>query len=245
MSIFGNISEVIKLIRAHYGGRGVLFSDDQNLLTNTEFLLLDPFYVEGNCLNYHAVYHRYFQLNNPDVKMVVLGLWLVEHSNYIDIFHLPDTLDHKFSQARTARERWTLNFEGKDVRDILRVFFSGHGERSLMNSLISLTPALNSSHYALVHEDEDWKHLFKKLIEPYSISGIEQFNQRWQKYQNIMKHMPFYPELLVVKETIEDIGAHLNSTDESKKWFLNSDVPSKLKSAVDTLRQIESDYVRI
>ena len=113
-----------------------------------------------------------------------------------------------------------------------------------MNSLISLIPALNSSHNAVVHENEDWEHVFKVLIEPYSISGIEQFKQRWREYQNVMKRMPFYPKLDEVKKTIEDIGAHLNSTDESKKWFLNSDVSSKLKSAVDTLRQIESDYVR-
>lgn len=245
IAFLGNIPEVMELIRAHYSEKGVLFSRNQSMVTNANYLFLDPFCIDGNYLNYHSVYHRYFQLNNPDAKMVVLGLWPVEHPNYIDIFHLPGTLDHKFSQAMIAREEWALNLGGANSSDILKAFFAGHGERSLMNSLISLIPALNSSHYALVYENEDWKHLFKVLIEPYSISGIEQFKQRWRKHYNVIKHMPFYTELLVVKKTIEDIGANLNSTDESKKWFLNSNVPSKLKDAVATLRQIELDYVGI
>ncbi len=244
MVILGNIPGVIKLIRGYYEKSGVVFSDDPKLEANTEFLLLDPFYVGGCYLNYHAVYHRYFQLNKPDAKLVVIGFWQVKHPNYIDLFQLPDTLEYKLSQAKTAREEWMLNLGGANGMDILKAFFAGHGEGSLMNSLISLIPALNSSHNAVVHENEDWEHVFKVLIEPYSISGIEQFKQRWREYQNVMKRMPFYPKLDEVKKTIEDIGAHLNSTDESKKWFLNSDVSSKLKSAVDTLRQIESDYVR-
>ena len=241
MVILGNIPGVIKLIRGYYEKSGVVFSDDPKLEANTEFLLLDPFYVGGYYLNYHAVYHRYFQLNKPDAKLVVIGFWQVAHPNYIDLFHLPDTLEYKLSQAMTAREEWAPSLGGINSMDMLKVFFAGHGGGSLVNSLIKLVPVPKSAHNTVEHDRE---RVFKELIEPHSISRIEQFKQKWWEYHDVIKHMPFYPKLDEVKKTIEDIGDHLNSTDESKKWFLNSDVSSKLKSAVDTLRQIESDYVR-
>ncbi|MDD2600504.1 MAG: hypothetical protein PHO37_14980 [Kiritimatiellae bacterium] len=243
LTFLGNNHKVIELIRAHYNDRGVLFSDNPIITDHKKILFFDPFDIDGNYLNYHSVYRRYLQLHNPEAKMVVLGLWLIDHPNYIDIFHLPDSLEDVFSRAKTAKEQCTLTLGGEDAGDTLKSFFSGHGDKSLMSSLINLVPALNTSHYEIVCNNEDWNYVFEKLIEPYSISGIEQFMQRWGNYHNIMEHMPFYPELLVVKDSIEDIGLHLKPTDESKTWFINSEVPSRLNRAVETLRQIESDYV--
>jgi hypothetical protein len=241
ISLITNLSPTEESVIAYFSNHKFINLNNSTTFTSDCFLIIDPFFVNGQYINYSSIYRQFLTKKHPSAKILIAGIWEIEHPNYIDLFKLPNDLDGKCNNAMQTDYLEEVISNGIDVREIMKHFFEGHGEFSLLSSLINLLPALNAAYIKMKHQEGDWVDVNNTLIVPFSSKGTKEFVRRWDKYQPYLEFLPFFPDLQIIERDIRQI-ANIDATDKCKDWFLNSQLPDRLNMAITKLRQINVEY---
>lgn len=208
-------------------------------------LMVSPLNCNNIYVSSEAIWKKYFQLNSPDTIMLTAGFKSVEHTNYIDLLHLPADPKAFIKNARPALEKWEPPFSGGlNIEEKLQRFYQGHGDESVTDVLYTIIRIFSIAHVEMQQYDTPFADLQKELFSLNAVSAKWlELKNRWVNYIPFFHCLPFWHTFMEVDRLFDHIDPFFASDCSEEMLFWDLNCLETLKEIKDQLASICNQYV--
>ena len=209
------------------------------------YLVIEPLNVKSIHVNISTVWKRYLTTHSPESKLVVMGFSKFNSRNYIDLLNLPSCFPTYMKNALPVSEKLDICFDGGNIQEYLKSFFSGHGSNSVLSRLSQLMQSLNIAQTQIVSKESSFRRIWNELLLPYAKPEWVELIKQWNNYYPFFEYLPFYPEIQEIDRKISTISELFSCPQSSETLFSKLDISSYLNIIHDQLLKINKKYFTI
>lgn len=213
----------------------------ENDLSNCEaFVLFSPLYVNGHYVSPDSVWKKYCGQYNPEMKFLTAGFANPSSLNYLELSDLPDNLPRFIKEAKPATDTgWQpANTGGLDMMEILRRFFTGHGNESIMQQFSSLL-RIPANIQSALHRKFPHHEIYHRYLSDGDLAGRWQvFLNRWNRYYPFFACLPFYPKFQEIEKLVQKINVFFQSDKGGINLYLQIGCSESIETIKNLLAEI-------
>jgi len=220
---------------------------------NDCIFFMEPVSIQGEWYSAFPVWIDYFRVNNLTLKVIVFhyGKKDILDSNpfFISLTDNQRSFYEKINSVLSVNNlgvgKYDFSSGSAHITDVLKVFFKGHGEESLVSTLTSIGndldmgPKLVASpeKYSL---DECINGLIIKRAVPRRWS---EFKARYNRYLAYFRYTPFFKEIQGLTVYFQKVDAYLQNIPRSKEAFIKTMISEEIRKARKILQEIDRKYI--
>ena len=167
----------------------------KDFATYDAILIIEPYVINGEYLSISDIWHTYLLQHFPETKLLSVGFAQnINDPNFLSLLEIGPSfdLDTFIKYSLPVNQQATVYHIGNGydkVSEKLKLFFRGHSQEGIIDSISKLRQVLNNAELSL-HGNKKLKH--KKL--PFKVIWLEklwthkkkvafqQFYNRWYNY---------------------------------------------------------------
>lgn len=236
--------------------REISFYCDTNYVDFEEndcIFLMEPVSIHGEWYSVFPLWIDYFRVNDLNLKVIVFhyGEKDILDSNPFFI-SLTDNQRSFYKKINSVLSIGSLSIGDHNFRpdtaliaDVLKVFFKGHGEESLVSILTSIGNDLDMGPKLVASPekysvDECIQELIikRKLPEKW-----EKFKERYNRYLVYFRYTPFFKEVQGLTDYFQKVDTYLKDIPRTKDAFIKTTISEEIRKARVILEDIDRKYI--
>ena len=251
-----NISISFQNYFKHLFDRELLFycdADYVDLKENDCIFLMEPVKIQGEWYSVIHLWINYFRVNDLNLKVIFFHYGRKEILDSIPFFiSLTDNRRSFYEKIYSVLSIGNLSIgnhafhpETALITDVLKVFFKGHGEESLVSTLTSIGNDLDMGPKLVASPekysvDECIQELIikRKLPEKW-----EKFKERYNRYLVYFRYTPFFKEVQGLTDYFQKVDAYLRNIPKTKEAFIQTTISEEIRKARVILEDIDRKYI--
>lgn len=236
--------------------RELLFYCDADYIDFKEndcIFLMDPVKIQEGWYSVFPLWIDYFRVNDLNLKMIVFNYGKKEILDLNPFFvSLTDSRRSFYKKINSVFSAGNLSIGNYDfppdsaiITDVLKVFFKGHGEESLVSILTSIGNDLDMGPKLVASPekysvDECIQELIikRKLPEKW-----EKFKGRYNRYLVYFRYTPFFKEVQGLTDYFRKVDAYLKDIPRTKEAFIKTRISEEIRKARVILEEIDHKYI--
>jgi hypothetical protein len=236
-------------------GKEISFYESSNGLTIHAFdsvFFIDPLVIEGEFYSIFPLWADYLKQTLFPFRLVILNYQKRENlnSNPFSI-NLVDSNSPLSDKIRTVLSVDDLtvhdfngNYETTNIIDMLKGFFKGHGEESLVSILTSIGNDLDMGPKLVASDDYSVDECIQELIIKRELPGKwSEFKERYNRYLIYFRYTPFFKEIQGLTDYFQKVDAYLRNIPKTKETFIKTRISEEIRKARKILEDIDSKYI--
>ncbi len=228
----------------HVGAKGlrmVPFDYEDGLSNCKVFVLFSPLYVNGHYVSSDSVWKKYCGQYSPEMKFLTAGFANPSISdNCLEISDLPNDLSQFITNAKTAADaNWKpTDTGGLDMMDVLRRFFNGHGNESIMQQFSKLL-RIPANIQSALNLNFPLQRIYDLYLSDGDLAGRWQvFLNRWNRYYPFFSCLPFYPKFQEIEKLVQKINVFFQSDKGGINLYLQIGCSEGIETIKNLLAEI-------
>ena len=220
---------------------------------NDCIFLTEPVKIQGEWYSVFPLWIDYFRVNDLNLKVIVFHYGEKEILDSTPFFiSLTDNRRSFYEKINSVLSIGNLSIGDHNFRpdtalitDVLKVFFKGHGEESLVSILTSIGNDLDMGPKLVASPekysvDECIQELIikRKLPEKWN-----EFKRRYNKYLIYFKYTPFFREVQGLADYFKKVDAYLRNIPRTKEAFIKTRISEEIRNAREILEDIDRKYI--
>jgi len=236
-------------------GKEISFYGSFNGLTIHAFdsvFFIDPLIIEGEFYSIFPLWADYLKQTHFPFRLVILNYQKRENlnSNPFSI-NLADSTPPLSDKIRTVLSVDDLtvhgfngNYETTNITDMLKGFFKGHGQESLVSVLTSIGNDLDMGPKLVASDDYSIDECIQELIIKRELPRKwNEFKERYNKYLIYFKYTPFFVEVQGLADYFQKVDAYLQNIPRTKDAFIKTTISEEIRKAREILEDIDRKYI--
>jgi len=159
--------------------------------------------------------------------------------NCLDFNNLKDN----FKLALNSDEQYTL-LKIKEVRNKISLFFKGHGEKSLFDSLNWTNYYILNGVKQYINENLDWESIKKTYLQK-GIENWNKFKKRVDKYEFFINIIGFKNEMESINTSMKNFDIFFEKIKDLDKRRIKKIKLNELGKNIEILNYIDNILIRI
>ncbi|MEL6833764.1 MAG: response regulator [Bacteroidota bacterium] len=191
-------------------------------------LVVEPYVINGEYLSIADIWHTYLVQHFPETKLLTVGFAQdVDDLNFLSLLEVGPSFDLRafIELALPVNKQANVYHVGNGydkVSEKLKLFFRGHSQEGIIDSISKLRQVLNNAELSL-HGNKKLKHKrlpfkviwLEKLWAHKKKVAFQQFYNRWYNYKSYFHPLPLQLELEEFK--VEDFIEKLHYIFSQKR----------------------------
>lgn len=172
-------------------------------------------------------------------KIIILGLSGSSNEVYVnllDLSHLKSNIRFAINRNKDTPSPFLLLHE---VEQKMQLFFKGHGEESLFDTLNKTTHFISNGPTLFRENLLEWKEYIESYFNPGSENWAV-FRERFEKYKIYLKVCGFGKEIEEIEDNINNFQGYIDELKILNKDEVKRMDEKKNKQNIDYLRQVDS-----
>ena len=236
--------------------RELLFYCDADHIDFNEndcIFLMEPVKIQGEWYSIFPLWIDYFRVNNLNLKVIVFHYGEKEFLDSTPFFiSLTGNRRFFYEKINSVLSIGNLSVCDHDfshdtalIADVLKVFFKGHGEESLVSILTSIGNDLDMGPKLVASPekysvDECIQELIikRKLPEKW-----EKFKERYNRYLVYFRYTPFFKEVQGLTDYFQKVDTYLKDIPRTNDAFIKTTISEEIRKARVILEDIDRKYI--
>ena len=127
---------------------------------------------------------------------------------------------------------------------MLKGFFKGHGQKSLVKILSSIGSDLDMGPKLVASDDYSVDECIQELIIKRKLpEKWEKFKERYNRYLVYFRYTPFFKEVQGLTDYFQKVDAYLQNIPKTKKAFIQTTISEEIRKARVILEEIDRKYI--
>lgn len=250
-----NISRSFQNYFKYLFDRELLFYCDANYIgfkQNDCIFLMEPVLIQEGWYSVFPLWIDYFRSNNMNLKVMVFhyGKEEILDSNPFFI-SLTDNRRPFYKKINSVLFAGSLSIGDHDsppdtalITDVLKVFFKGHGEESLVSVLTSIGTDLDMGPKLVASDDYSVDECIQELIIKREVPRRwSEFKERYNRYLTYFMYTPFFKEVRGLTDYFQKVDAYLQDIPRTKEAFIKTTISEEIRKARVILEDIDRKYI--
>ncbi len=227
-----------------YQDDGVNFYDFRKVATvgmPDAVLIITPMYVQDRWISYVGLWQAYLFKKYPTVPFLAFSFDQNIDDQYFDLLKLQPTFAPYLEQSYRLMKKGgsTSVFFYDTIEQVLKRFFAGHGDESVMEVLYQLKRKMHVMARELRIGEWTYEKIVIECLGPdYTIRSWTELRNRWNRYAAFFEFSPYKNLFFEIGEKINLISPFFDKKCEREDLFLNLECESVIQSIIDTLAEI-------
>ncbi len=226
-------------------------ADYIDLKENDCIFLMEPVKIQGEWYSVFPLWIDYFRVNDLNLKVIVFhyGKKEILDSNpfFISLTNCKQSLYKKINSVLSI-DNLSIDNHGFHpdtalITDVLKVFFKGHGEESLVKLLTDLAQLFVQGPQLVAMGDYTIEECVQELIVKRAIPRWEKFKERYNRYLVYFKYTPFFKEIQGITDYFQKVDAYLKDIPRTKDAFIKTTISEEIRKARLILEDIDRKYI--
>ena len=236
-------------------GKEISFYGSSDGLTIHGFdsvFFVDPLVIEGEFYSIFPLWANYLKQTLFPFRLAILNYQKRENlnSNPFSI-NLADSGRSLSDKIRTVLSVDDLtvhdfngNYETTNIIDMLKGFFKGHGQESLVSVLASIGNDLDMGPKLVVSDDYSVDECIQELIIKRKLpEKWDAFKERYNRYLTYFRYTPFFKEIQGLTDYFQKVDAYLQNIPRTKDAFIKTTISEEIRKAREILEGIDRKYI--
>ncbi|HMQ48089.1 MAG TPA: response regulator [Saprospiraceae bacterium] len=209
--IVSNNENIIHRLRSQWSDKHKLVPMDQSIKSYDAFdavIVVEPYILNKQYLSIASIWKTYLARHAPATKLIVAGFGLKKgNPNYLPLLDIDSDFDlnHFINNALPVSTSDEIEHIGNgydQVVDKLKLFFKGHNQEGIIDSISKIRQVLNNAELSLYGSEklkrskEPFEQVWKeKLWADEKKKAFQYFYNRWLNYKDYFLSLPFYHEI--------------------------------------------------
>lgn len=237
---------------------------DEDYSSFQVLVLVEPYCIKARYCSMLPVWKAYLAHHSPQTILVVAGFHAHENAhNYLNLLAPWDwgKWQQIISEARPITSNWELETSlaaGENILTLIRPFFKGHNNDSIIDCITNVRIMLDSAriHYYGDEELQKAKHPFSAIWRDILVQGTDSvllLCNRWESYVAYFKVLPFWSELLRinVEQFLQDLKElvrgktklSVSQLAEKEQFYRDRRFFMRLGTFDETIKRINQTYI--
>ena len=220
---------------------------------NDCIFLMEPVSIQGEWYSVFPLWIDYFRVTELNLKVIVFHYGEKEILDSTPFFlSLTDNRRSFYEKIYSVLSIGNLNIGDHDflpdtalITDVLKVFFKGHGQESLVSILTSIGNDLGMGP-RLVASPENYSvdECIQELIIKRKLpEKWEKFKERYNRYLVYFRYTPFFKEIQGLADYFEKVDTYLQNIPRTKEAFIETKISEEIRKARLILEDIDRRYI--
>ena len=236
-------------------GKEISFYESSNGLTIHAFdsvFFIDPLVIEGELYSIFSLWADYLKQTHFPFRLVILNYQKRENlnSNPFSI-NLADSDSHLSDKIRTVLSVDDLtvhdfngNYETTNITDMLKGFFKGHGQESLVSILTSIGNDLDMGPKLVASDDYSVDECIQELIIKRELPRKwNEFKERYNRYLAYFRYTPFFKEVQGLADYFQKVDDYLQNIPKTRDAFIQTTISEEIRKARAILEEFDRKYI--
>jgi hypothetical protein len=234
--------------------KNLFFSEDclqNDLNIGDQIFIMDPIEVNGEFFSIFTLWVEYVKEGKLPLRLIILNYEKIENlsSNpfFINLIDsdclLSDKIEIVLSVDDLSVYDYVANFQATNIVDVLKVFFKGHGQESLIKILTDLDQYFQQGPQLVAMDDYTVEECVQELIVKRAIPKWESFKERYDKYLLYFRYTPFFKEIQGLTDYFRKVDAYLQNIPKTKEAFIQARISEEIRKARVILEDIDRKYI--
>jgi len=219
---------------------------------NDCILLMEPVKIQGEWYSLFPLWIDYFRVNDLSLKVIVFHYGEKEILDSTPFFiSLTDNKRSFYEKINSVLSISNLSIGDHDflpntalITDVLKVFFKGHGEESLVSILTSIGNDLDMGPKLVLSDDYSVDECIQELIIKRELPRRwNEFKERYNRYLVYFRYTPFFKEVQGLTDYFQKVYTYLHNIPRAKEAFIQTKISEDLKRARLILENIDRKYI--
>lgn len=213
-------------------------------------MIFIPIEYLGQFVSPTETWRRYLARHHPKTRLIIAGVEVINHPNYLDLLALPEDFSVFFHNLKVVTEAdWQpIITEAVDMQDKLHRFYEGHGNESVTYTLSKIRRKMETLAGLLKETNyiKAWKEIFEPLpgeAAAYTEGKWNELVRRWAHYAPFFHYLPFREEIEEVGRRIALIAPFFRNNCREEELYIRLEPKKNIDWIFDTLNTIKRGYV--
>ena len=214
---------------------------------------IDPLIIEGELYSIFPLWADYLKQTHFPFRLVILNYQKRENLNSnpfsINLADfdrpLPDKIRTVLSVDDLTVHDFNGNYETTNIIDMLKGFFKGHGQESLVSVMTSIGNDLDMGP-RLVASPEKYSvdECIQELIIKRELPRRwNEFKGRYNRYLTYFRYTPFFKEVRGLTDYFQKVDNYLQNIPKTKDAFIKTRISEEIRKARVILEEIDRKYI--
>lgn len=213
------------------------------------WILFTPYYCNNRYMAIEQYCFKHLKKHYPQAKFIIIGNVAAHHTNYCDLFDLPESPEKLITEALTLSDEWTpVSSKAFNIMEKLQRFVDGHSkgstpDQSVREALSRVRKGLGVNRDALNDGDAP-EEVFERVFKNDSIRNFSAIESRWISYYPFFECLPFCTIFVEIDREISKIRDAFQNPPE---LFRLDDWLEQVKAIADHIEKlliVIEQYVR-
>lgn len=213
---------------------------------------VDPLVIEGEFYSIFPLWSDYLKQTLFPFRLVILNYHKRENLNSnpfsINLADsdrpLPDKIRIVLSVDDLTVHDFNGNYETTNIIDMLKGFFKGHGQESLVSILTSIGNDLDMGPKLVASDDYSVNECIQELIIKRELPRRwDEFKERYGRYLAYFIYTPFFKEIQGLTDYFKKIDTYLQDIPRTKETFIKTTISEEIRKARAILEEIDRKYI--
>lgn len=234
--------------------RELLFYCDRGYIDFKEndcIFLMEPIEIKGEWYSIFSLWLDYFKTSELNLKTVIFYYNKKETLDSNPFFiSLNDNKQSFYKKINSVLSFSNLSIGDHDfypdtalITDVLKVFFKGHGEESLVKLLTDLAQLFMQGPQLVAMGDYTIEECVQELIAKRAIPRWKKFKERYNRYLAYFMYTPFFKEIQGLTDYFQKVDAYLQNIPKTKEAFIKTTISEEIRKARVILEEIDRKYI--
>jgi hypothetical protein len=233
----------------------LLFYCDTDYISFNEndcFFLIEPTDIQGKWYSVFPIWIDYLTINDLNPKVIIFHYSQKESLNLNPFFiNIADNRRPFYKKLNSILSMGNLSigdhnfcYDTAPITDILKDFFKGHGEESLVSVLTSIGNGLDMGPKLVLSDDYSVDECIQELIIKRELPRRwNEFKEGYGKYLAYFRYTPFFKEIQGLKDYFRKVDAYLQNIPKTKEAFIQARISEEIRKARVILEDIDRKYI--
>ena len=218
---------------------------------NDCIFLMEPLSIQGEWYSVFPLWIDYFRVNDLNLKVIVFHYGEKEILDSTPFFiSLTENQRSFYEKINSVLSIGNLSIgdhyfspDTALITDVLKVFFKGHGEESLVKLLTDLAQLFMQGPQSVALGDYTIEECVQELIVKRAIPRWEKFKERYNRYLVYFMYTPFFKEIQGLTDYFQKVDAYLQDIPRTKEAFIKTTISEEIRKARVILEEIDRKYI--
>jgi len=219
---------------------------------NDCIFLMEPIAIQEEWYSVFPIWINYCRINDLNLKVIVFHYGRKEILNSNPFFvSLTDSKQFFYEKLNSVLSIGNLSIGDHDfcsdtalITDVLKVFFKGHGQKSLVSVLTSIGNDLDMGPKLVASDDYSVDECIQELIIKRELPRRwDEFKERYNRYLAYFMYTPFFKEIQGLTNYFQKVDAYLKDIPRTKGAFIKTTISEEIRKARLILEDIDRKYI--